>query len=607
MNCPNCGYKNRRGVNFCENCAYDFSSASAQRGKSTVFCANCGSKNAVGSRFCFKCGNALESAATTPVQAGPQVIVIQQSKKRRNWLGLLALLLLLLFGCALISSLVQVTPALARNLPTFLQEPAMAFGRWQQEADIPNKIRQASAWVNTALNDIFGGGQVAAEPDTGAFSDQAVCDENSNVALSPASFYELSRGVAPQTILFQGGLADGLWYVDFIFENTRYPGACAPSASSDFTQSCQGLNNIVETSGFTLDQLDEIRIKTGGVAPNGQPCPELAISTSWIPSSAQVDTGASDDQAACLDYSNVHLSDNSISSLGAGGSGPSKIVFVGLPSGIKDTYLGAQYLIGDTGYETDCSLAGNELICAGPQNNSLRSDGFSLGQIESIRFTAVLKQNSTWCSDLYYPMDSIRASVGSQGGSEVSAGPPMISVSQNTMCRKGPGSSYDAIGDLQVGESTEIVAKYSGGDWWVVENYGASGTCWLYGGYAQIIGDTSALPYWEAPALPQAEEGQDSGEEQGSITWTFNNYTSDDVCTISVSPHVSSEGGWTTVYSAGDIPDDCIHSGMSSSFTMDNRGSSYDIYLEVCANGDDCSNDLQSATITDGSTYDYSP
>lgn len=79
---------------------------------------------------------------------------------------------------------------------------------------------------------------------------------------------------------------------------------------------------------------------------------------------------------------------------------------------------------------------------------------------------------------------------------DCSAG-PTLSVSRDTMCRKCPTTRCPAIGDLQVGEITNVIAR--GGnieDWWVVENYGVGGTCWIYTGYASVNGDISSLPYW---------------------------------------------------------------------------------------------------------------
>jgi hypothetical protein len=71
---------------------------------------------------------------------------------------------------------------------------------------------------------------------------------------------------------------------------------------------------------------------------------------------------------------------------------------------------------------------------------------------------------------------------------------PMVSVSVNTNCRIGPGLQYEYIGALLVGEQAEVVGVSWNGQFWVIKNPSQEGECWLWGGYARVIGDTSKLP-----------------------------------------------------------------------------------------------------------------
>ncbi len=79
---------------------------------------------------------------------------------------------------------------------------------------------------------------------------------------------------------------------------------------------------------------------------------------------------------------------------------------------------------------------------------------------------------------------------------------PMVTVSQNTNCRTGPGTAYDLIGLLSVGESAEVVGRYQSGAYWVIKNPNSSGTCWLWGNYATVGGNTAGLPEMTAPPTP---------------------------------------------------------------------------------------------------------
>ena len=79
---------------------------------------------------------------------------------------------------------------------------------------------------------------------------------------------------------------------------------------------------------------------------------------------------------------------------------------------------------------------------------------------------------------------------------------PMVSVSANTNCRKGPGIVYDNLTALLVGEEAEVVGKYTvtDPDYWIIEK--GSVTCWLWGEYATIAGDINKLPEMIPPPTP---------------------------------------------------------------------------------------------------------
>ncbi|OQX61373.1 MAG: hypothetical protein B5M51_08090 [Anaerolinea sp. 4484_236] len=79
---------------------------------------------------------------------------------------------------------------------------------------------------------------------------------------------------------------------------------------------------------------------------------------------------------------------------------------------------------------------------------------------------------------------------------------PMVSVSQNTNCRSGPGIVYDYLGALLIGEKAELVGKNTINDYWIIKNQDQFGNCWLWGRYATTEGDISAIPEWTPPPTP---------------------------------------------------------------------------------------------------------
>ena len=79
---------------------------------------------------------------------------------------------------------------------------------------------------------------------------------------------------------------------------------------------------------------------------------------------------------------------------------------------------------------------------------------------------------------------------------------PMVTVSVNTNCRTGPSVVYNLVGALLVGEQAVIVGKFSVGNYWIINNPDASGTCWLWGQYATVSGNTTGLPEYTQPPTP---------------------------------------------------------------------------------------------------------
>jgi len=79
---------------------------------------------------------------------------------------------------------------------------------------------------------------------------------------------------------------------------------------------------------------------------------------------------------------------------------------------------------------------------------------------------------------------------------------PMVSVSTNTNCRTGPGTIFDIVGALMVGEQAEVVGKGEFGNYWIIKNPDGSGECWLWSNYATVTGPTDSLTVYTPPPTP---------------------------------------------------------------------------------------------------------
>ncbi len=81
------------------------------------------------------------------------------------------------------------------------------------------------------------------------------------------------------------------------------------------------------------------------------------------------------------------------------------------------------------------------------------------------------------------------------------ASPPEVSVTSMTNCRTGPGNQYDLVFTMNPGMTAQVIGKNTPDNYWIIDNP-VGGTCWLWGQYAQVSGDTSSLPEYPAPPSP---------------------------------------------------------------------------------------------------------
>jgi hypothetical protein len=93
-------------------------------------------------------------------------------------------------------------------------------------------------------------------------------------------------------------------------------------------------------------------------------------------------------------------------------------------------------------------------------------------------------------------------------GELVPASVPMVSVSMATNCRTGPGEPYEIVGALGVGERAEVIGRNQSGDTWIIRlPSDPSVTCWLWGYYATVEGDTAGLTIYTPPPTPTPAAG----------------------------------------------------------------------------------------------------
>jgi uncharacterized protein YgiM (DUF1202 family) len=82
-----------------------------------------------------------------------------------------------------------------------------------------------------------------------------------------------------------------------------------------------------------------------------------------------------------------------------------------------------------------------------------------------------------------------------------------ISVSQNTNCRTGPSQQFSDVFTLSVGQTAEVIGKDTFDNYWIIKVPDGSGkTCWLWGKYATVSGDTASLAEAATPTPSGGEK-----------------------------------------------------------------------------------------------------
>lgn len=109
---------------------------------------------------------------------------------------------------------------------------------------------------------------------------------------------------------------------------------------------------------------------------------------------------------------------------------------------------------------------------------------------------------------------------------------PMLTVREQTNCRKGPGQEYEVVFTYLPNKKLQIIGRYDPGNFWLVKSpESPTGECWLWGEYVEITGSywvvssvtppptaTKAPP--AAPSIQKWDFACSAGQMSITIEWT---------------------------------------------------------------------------------------
>jgi uncharacterized protein YraI len=111
----------------------------------------------------------------------------------------------------------------------------------------------------------------------------------------------------------------------------------------------------------------------------------------------------------------------------------------------------------------------------------------------------------------------------------------MLTVKEATNCRTGPGTEYGIVFTYLAGTKLEIAGRYADGNFWLVKSdKSPTGTCWMWGEYVEVTGDSAAISNVtppptsvnasngtppEAPSIQKWEYTCDNGKLTFIVIW----------------------------------------------------------------------------------------
>lgn len=121
-----------------------------------------------------------------------------------------------------------------------------------------------------------------------------------------------------------------------------------------------------------------------------------------------------------------------------------------------------------------------------------------------------------------------------------SGGPAMLTVTENSNCRSGPGTNYTRVTVIPANTTVVVVARFASGNFWIVTPADGSDNCWVDGTLGTVKGDTTIIP----EVTPIASVNKDAPERPGSLYYNYSCPFGSLTTTLTWSDHADNETGY---------------------------------------------------------------
>jgi hypothetical protein len=125
---------------------------------------------------------------------------------------------------------------------------------------------------------------------------------------------------------------------------------------------------------------------------------------------------------------------------------------------------------------------------------------------------------------------------------------PMLTVKEQTNCRKGPGEDYEIVFTYLPNKKLTILGRYDPGNFWLVKSDEvSSGQCWLWGQYVEVTGSYWTVPSVTPPPTATGAPPLAPAFEKWNYNCTYNGVNSDLNVTLLWTDRATNETGYRIV------------------------------------------------------------
>ena len=131
---------------------------------------------------------------------------------------------------------------------------------------------------------------------------------------------------------------------------------------------------------------------------------------------------------------------------------------------------------------------------------------------------------------------------------------PMLTVKEQTNCRKGPGQEYEIVFTYLPGKKLTILGRYEPGNFWLVKSdESPAGQCWLWGEYVEVTGSYWAVSSVTPPPTSTKAPPQAPTFQKWDYFCTYNGVNSNLNVTLKWTDRANDETGYRVVRNGEQI------------------------------------------------------